>query len=99
MTCHVACCVNIDPSKFDKSPSNHSVRKNMLSPNVDFNLWFLYICGSCANSHDMILHVPSTVDNKARLVGTQVWKVADTLYRNALAGSQCAGNVGLAMSR
>ena len=77
MTCHDACPVNRQPSKFVTSPRSHSVKKNALSPDVDFSLWFLYICGSCANSHDMMLHVPSNVETSARFVGTQVWNAAD----------------------
>ena len=65
------------PSKLVTSPNSHSVRKKALRPDVDFNLWFLYICGSCANSHDMMLHVPSNVEMRARFVGTQVWKKAE----------------------
>ena len=95
--CHDACPVNRHPSKLVTSPSSHSVKKKALSPDVDFNLWFLYICGSCANSHDMILHVPSNVETRARFVGTQVWNVAERWYRNALAGSHDAGNEGSVM--
>jgi hypothetical protein len=99
MICHDAWSVNRHPSRFVKSPSSHSVRKNALSPDVDFNLWFLYIWGSCAKSHDMMLHVPSNVDTSARFVGTQVWKVADNRYRKSFAGSQCAGRVAEAIRR
>ena len=99
MICHEACPVNRQPSRLVTSPSNHSVRKNALSPDVDFSLWFLYICGSCANSHDMILHVPSNVDMRARFVGTQVCNDADNRYRSSFAGWQLAGNEGSAMRR
>jgi hypothetical protein len=99
MICHDACPVNKQPSRLVTSPSSHSVRKNALSPDVDFSLWFLYICGNCANSHDMMLHVPSKVDMRARFVGTQVCRVADKWYRNSFAGSQLSGNVGLAIRR
>ena len=66
--------MNTEPNRLDRSPSSHSARKNMLSPDVDFSRWFLYIWGSWANSHDMILHVPRSEDKRARFVGTQVWK-------------------------
>jgi len=99
MICHDACPVNKQPSRFVTSPSSHSVRKKALSPDVDWFLWFLYICGSCANSHDIMLHVPSTVDMRARFVGTHVCSVAESLYRNSFAGSQCAGNEGAAIRR
>ena len=67
----------MQPRKLEASPSSHSVRKKTLRPDVDLRVWFLYICGSCANSHDRILHVPRRVDINARLVGTHVWKVAE----------------------
>jgi hypothetical protein len=97
--CHEAWPVNKHPNRFVMSPSNHSDRKKALSPDVDLSLWFLYICGSCANSHDMMLHVPSNVDMRARLVGTQVCNVADSRYKNSFAGSQLAGNEGCAIRR
>jgi hypothetical protein len=97
--CHDACPVNKQPSRFVTSPSSHSVRKKALSPDVDLSLWFLYICGSCANSHDIMLHVPRSVDMRARFVGTQVWRDAERWYKNALAGSQLAGSEGSATRR
>jgi hypothetical protein len=82
-----------------RSPSSHSPKKYMLRPDVDLSWWFLYICGSCANSHEMMLHVPSNVENSARFVGTQTPKEAERVWRNAFAGSQCAGNVGSTIRR
>lgn len=97
--CHDAWPVKRHPRRFVKSPRSHSVRKKALKPEVDLSLWFLYICGSCANSHDTMLHVPSRVEMRARFVGIHVWKVADRWYSNAFAGSQCAGNEGFAMCK
>jgi hypothetical protein len=97
--CHEACPVNRHPRRLVKSPRSHSVRKNALNPEVDLSLWFLYICGSWANSHDTMLHVPSSVEIRARFVGTHVCKVADRWYRNAFAGSQLAGNEGFAICK
>lgn len=77
MICQDACPVNRHPRRFVKSPNSHSVRKKALNPEVDLSLWFLYICGSCANSHDMILHVPRSVEISARFVGMHVWNVAE----------------------
>jgi hypothetical protein len=99
MICHDACPVNRHPSRFVTSPISHSERKNALSPDVDLSLWFLYICGSCANSHDIMLHVPSSVDMRARFVGTQVCRVADKRYRKSFAGWQLSGSEGGAMCR
>jgi hypothetical protein len=97
MICHEACPVNRHPSRFVTSPSSHSAKKNALNPDVDFSLWFLYICGSCANSHDIMLQVPSSVETSARFVGTHVCNVADRWYRNAFAGSHVSGRVAFAM--
>jgi hypothetical protein len=97
MICHDACPVNKQPSRLVTSPNSHSERKNALSPDVDLSLWFLYICGSCAKSHDIMLHVPSSVDTRARFVGTQVWRVAERWYKNWFAGSQLFGNDGAAI--
>jgi hypothetical protein len=69
----------------------------MLSPDVDFTLWFLYIWGSWANSQEMMLHVPRMVERRARFVGTQVWREEERLYRKSFAGSQCAGKDGATM--
>jgi hypothetical protein len=46
-----------------------------------------------------MLHVPSSVDMRARFVGTQVCKVAERWCRNSFAGSQLAGKDGSAMRR
>jgi hypothetical protein len=99
MICHDACPVNRQPNRLVISPSSHSERKKALSPDVDFSLWFLYICGSCANSHDTMLKVPNRVDMRARFVGTQVCRVAERWCRNSFAGSQLAGKDGSAIRR
>jgi hypothetical protein len=46
-----------------------------------------------------MLHVPRMVDMTARLVGIQVPRETERLYRKPLAGSQCAGNEALAVCR
>lgn len=41
-----------------------------------------------------MLQVPRAVEMNASLVGTQVWKVAESRYRNSFSGSQYCGRCG-----
>ena len=92
MTCHAACSVNKAPSKLVTSPSSHSAKKYIDSPDADFNLQFLYICGSWAKSHDTILAVPRAVETNARLVGTHMWKAEEKMESQCSVGVQCSGS-------
>lgn len=84
----------MQPSKLVKSPKSHSTKKNMLNPDVECKVQFLYICGICAKSHDAMLKQPSSVETKANGVGIQVWKVRENWAKNHPDGSQWAGSEG-----
>lgn len=92
MTCQVACRVSRAPIRLLVSPKHHSTRKNMDKPDVDCNWTFLYIWGSCANSHETMLRVPNTDDIRASGVGMHVCRYAEMVAKKGEDGSQCCGS-------
>ena len=77
------------------SPRHHSTKKKIDRPDVLPMLQFLYICGSCANSHAMMLRVPRTFDAKASGVGMHMWNVLLKRRRKSVEGMQWSGRAGL----
>jgi len=90
--CQLACLVNIAPDRLLISPAHHSTRKNILNPDVDLIWKFLYNCGNCANSHDIIERVPKRTEINANGVGIQVFVNEDIQANAGDTGVQCGGS-------